>query len=371
MASLEIKRIAKTFGAQSVLPGISLEVPDKEFVVILGPSGCGKSTLLRIVAGLEIASAGSVSFGGAPVDHLSPGQRNVAMVFQNYALYPHLSVAANIGFGLRRATLSRKEKRAAVQEIARLLEIESLLDRRPSELSGGQRQRVAMGRAIIRKPAVFLFDEPLSNLDARLRLQMRAEIRALHRKLPTTTLYVTHDQVEAMTMADRVVVMREGRIEQIGTPDEIYCAPQSIFVAQFIGMPAMNIVSARLDRSNSALTIAGERFAMPEFWPDEKALDGEVTLGLRPEHLSLSRTGAGLRANVDQIEPMGSETLVYLYHHGTRLCARTPPETRLASGSEVRLGLNLNRAVLFDPVTQKALYRPNPYESTTGETQWK
>ncbi len=364
MAKLELKGVRKSFDATEVLPALDLCVQDREFVVLVGPSGCGKSTLLRIVAGLEAASAGDILFDDISVADLSPGQRNVAMVFQNYALYPHLSVATNIGFGLRRARMSRAQKAAAVREIAALLEITPLLNRRPAALSGGQRQRVAMGRAIIRNPAVFLFDEPLSNLDARLRMQMRTEIRALHRKLPTTTLYVTHDQIEAMTMADRVVVMNAGRIEQIGTPSEVYDRPRTLFVAGFMGMPAMNLIPARLVQDGGPLMLAvgATRQPVPQHW--QAAFTGQVprdvTLGLRPEHLGLRTDGAGLPALVEQLEPTGSETLIYLQQDALRLCARTTPDTVLRTGAQVQLDLPLDRAIVFDPKTELALIHPLP-----------
>ena len=367
LAQVELNQISKSFGATGVLHDICLSVPDREFTVLVGPSGCGKSTLLRIVAGLESASAGDILFDGRAVNQLSPGQRNVAMVFQNYALYPHLSVASNIGFGLRRSNLSRKEKRAAIEEIARLLEIEPLLARRPSALSGGQRQRVAMGRAIIRNPDVFLFDEPLSNLDARLRMQMRAEIRALHRKLPTTTLYVTHDQIEAMTMADRVVVMNAGRIEQIGTPSEIYNAPRTSFVAGFIGMPAMNMIDTRLQ--DGALAVGATRLPLSPDWHAAISRHDckNLVLGLRPEHLRLRHDSAGLPAIVDLVEPTGSETLIYLHHDTLRLCARSAPETDLRPGSQVYLDPQLDRAVLFDAQSGLALALPEPTFAKTGD----
>ncbi|MGY6549005.1 MAG: ABC transporter ATP-binding protein [Roseinatronobacter sp.] len=355
MAQVVLEDVCKAFEHTQVLHDITLSIADREFVVLVGPSGCGKSTLLRLVAGLDVASGGDIRFDGASVTDLSPGQRNVAMVFQNYALYPHLSVAANIGFGLRRARLPRAEKRAAVQEVARLLEIEELLARRPAALSGGQRQRVAMGRAIIRKPAVFLFDEPLSNLDARLRMQMRTEIRALHRKLPTTTLYVTHDQTEAMTMGDRVVVLNQGRIEQIGTPAEIYNAPRTRFVAGFIGMPAMNMIPTHLH--DDLLVLGSVRLASTPALRRALAERGarDLVLGLRPEHLSLRGDGGGLPARVDQVEPTGSETLVYLHHDTLRLCLRAPPECALRPGAQVHLDLDLDRAVIFDPQSGLAL----------------
>ncbi len=355
MADVHLEHIDKSFGPAQVLTDISLDIADQEFVVLVGPSGCGKSTLLRLVAGLDSVSSGDIRFGATSVKDLSPGERNVAMVFQNYALYPHLTVAANIGFGLRRMRMTRQQKRAAVLDVARLLEIEELLSRRPAALSGGQRQRVAMGRAIIREPAVFLFDEPLSNLDARLRMQMRSEIRALHRKRPTTTLYVTHDQTEAMTMGDRVVVLNKGRIEQIGTPSEIYNQPRSCFVAGFIGMPPMNMIPIR--RSEDALWIGAYRLPLSD--AQQRALAGysnrDLILGLRPEHLRLRPTSGGVPAVVDHIEPTGSETLVYVHHDAQRLCLRAAPDVAPQPGAQVHLDFTLERAVIFDPETELAL----------------
>jgi len=287
MASVSFRGVKKSFGATPVIHGFDMAVRDGEFIVIVGPSGCGKSTLLRMVAGLESISEGEIAIGERVVNQLEPKDRDIAMVFQNYALYPHMSVADNMAYGLKIRGLPKADIEARVTRAAQILELSALLKRKPRELSGGQRQRVAMGRAIVREPAVFLFDEPLSNLDAKLRVQMRAELQALHRRLATTSLYVTHDQVEAMTLAQRMVVMNGGRAEQIGAPLEVYARPASTFVASFIGSPPMNL------------------------FPGERQ-EGEVLLGVRPEHLEpCAESDAKLMVDVDLVEPLGSDTLVY------------------------------------------------------------
>jgi len=300
MAELAFRDVRKSYGGTEVIHGVSMDVADGEFVVIVGPSGCGKSTLLRMVAGLEPITSGEIRIGGRVVNQLEPKDRDIAMVFQNYALYPHMSVYENMSYGLRIKGMPKQEIDSRVQKAAAILELSSYLDRRPRQLSGGQRQRVAMGRAIVREPAVFLFDEPLSNLDAKLRVQMRAELQSLHRRLGTTSLYVTHDQVEAMTLAHRMIVMNAGRAEQIGAPLEVYARPATTFVAAFIGSPPMNLI------------------------PRER--DGrKVLFGVRPEHLEpCAEAQASLVAEVDLIEPLGADTLVYGHvgEDGTRIAAR-------------------------------------------------
>ncbi|NDV01201.1 ABC transporter ATP-binding protein [Pseudoroseicyclus tamaricis] len=360
MSELVLDGISKSFGDTEVVHGIDLTVAENEFVVLVGPSGCGKSTTLRMVAGLEAISSGELRIGGERVNDRSPGERDVAMVFQNYALYPHMSVAQNIAFGLRRRKLSRAERDAAVLEVAKLLEIEPLLDRRPRALSGGQRQRVAMGRAIIRDPQVFLFDEPLSNLDARLRLQMRLEIKRLHARKPVTTLYVTHDQTEAMTMADRVVVMNEGRIEQAGPPMEIYRNPRTRFVAEFIGAPAVNLFDARLTGgSDDGLWIEladGTRLSVPASRRAgcESYAGQPVVFGLRPEDIVIE-AGDGPVAPVQMVETMGAETLAYLGFGGTEACARLTGDSVPSRGDQVHLRLGLERMILIDPTTDRVI----------------
>ncbi|MBV8915785.1 MAG: sn-glycerol-3-phosphate ABC transporter ATP-binding protein UgpC [Acetobacteraceae bacterium] len=308
MASVSIRSVRKAFGATQILHGVSIEIADGEFTVLVGPSGCGKSTLLRMIAGLEEITQGEIAIGGRVVNKVPPKQRDIAMVFQNYALYPHMTVRDNMAFSL---TLAKAPKEAIAERVGRaasILGLSALLDRYPRQLSGGQRQRVAMGRAIVRDPQVFLFDEPLSNLDAKLRVQTRAELKDLHQRLKTTTIYVTHDQIEAMTMADKIVVMNHGRIEQIGSPLELYDRPANQFVAGFIGSPAMNFLPGRIEAG-------GFRAEGGSLWPLPSAAANAngraVVYGVRPEHLQLSGNGAGVPLTVQVIEPTGSETQVY------------------------------------------------------------
>jgi sn-glycerol 3-phosphate transport system ATP-binding protein len=308
MGSISLRNIEKAYGfgpkANKVIHGVSAEIPDGEFVVIVGPSGCGKSTLLRMVAGLEEITGGEVHIGGRLVNRLEPAERDIAMVFQNYALYPHMSVFDNMAYGLKIAKLPKAEIEARVQKAAKILELGTLLQRKPRELSGGQRQRVAMGRAIVRQPQVFLFDEPLSNLDAKLRAQTRLEIRKLHAELGVTSLFVTHDQVEAMTLAQRMIVMNAGRIEQIGTPEEVYGTPASIFVAGFIGSPPMNLLRGTAD--GSRFTVGGQTLPLPRSAPRA----GALLLGVRPEHAQIDPAGPW-PMRVEMLEMLGAERLVY------------------------------------------------------------
>ena len=301
MAEVRIRDVMKSYGALQVVHGVNVDISDGQFVVLVGPSGCGKSTLLRMIAGLEGISSGTISIGDRVVNNLPPAERDIAMVFQNYALYPHKTVAANMGFPLKMARMNKAEIARRVANAAEILGLTPYLNRFPRAMSGGQRQRVAMGRAIVRDPQVFLFDEPLSNLDAKLRVQMRGEIRELHQRLGTTTVYVTHDQIEAMTMADRIVVMRDGRISQVGAPLEVYDRPANTFVAGFIGSPAMNLISG---------VVQGGRFAAPDVDLPLPAGSGvvegqKITYGIRPEHLTLS--DQGLPASVVVVEPTGAE----------------------------------------------------------------
>jgi len=302
MATVTLKDVKKSFGTTDVIHGISTDIADGEFIVIVGPSGCGKSTLLRMVAGLETVSAGEVFIGDERANDKEPMDRDIAMVFQNYALYPHMSVRQNMGYGLKIAKMPKDQIDAKVVEAAKLLQLEPLLDRKPKQLSGGQRQRVAMGRAIVREPAVFLFDEPLSNLDAKLRVQMRLEIKELQSKLGITSLYVTHDQVEAMTMADRMIVMNGGVAEQVGTPLEVYETPRTLFAAQFIGSPAMNIIDAQV---KDGKVILGDQLVA-----DAIGADGPVKFGVRPEHLVADDAGP-IRVRVKIAEPLGANTLLH------------------------------------------------------------
>ena len=340
MATLELVDVVKRFGDTEVVGGESLAVADGELVVFVGPSGCGKSTLLRLVAGLETLSGGEIRIGGERVDHLPPADRGIAMVFQSYALYPHKDVRGNLGFALKHARVERAEIERRVDEAARILGLEDLMDRRPRELSGGQRQRVAIGRAIVREPEVFLFDEPLSNLDAALRVHMRVEILKLHRRLGATMVYVTHDQVEAMTLADRIVVLRAGRIEQVGTPLELYREPANRFVAGFIGSPAMNFLDARV--AGGRVGVGGGDVA-PAPLPD-----GPCTLGIRPEHLARDPGGA-LAGTVEVFEHLGGESFVHLaLDDGQALVAKLDGDETFRPGQALRLGVAAGRCHVFD-----------------------
>jgi sn-glycerol 3-phosphate transport system ATP-binding protein len=351
MASVSLRGVRKSYEGVEVIHGVDCEIEDSEFVVILGPSGCGKSTLLRMIAGLEAITGGEIAIGGRVVNHLEPKDRDIAMVFQNYALYPHMSVYDNMAYGLRLRGMSKAEIDARVQQAARILELGNFLQRKPRQLSGGQRQRVAMGRAIVREPAVFLFDEPLSNLDAKLRVQMRVEIRRLHQSIRTTSVYVTHDQVEAMTLGDRLIVMNAGRAEQIGSPMEIYERPATTFVAGFIGSPAMNMLPARFTGDGESIELNGVRLPMNA--PTQHA-GREVTLGIRPEHVVLSPGEAGaLKFPVDFVEALGADTLAHGYLGNGRiaLTVRLPGSVRVAAGDALSLLLPPQSLHLFDSET--------------------
>jgi multiple sugar transport system ATP-binding protein len=312
MGAVTLRNLEKAFGAVKVLQGIDINIREGEFVALVGPSGCGKSTLLRIIAGLEDATAGDIEIGGKPVNDLSPRDRNIAMVFQSYALYPHMNVGDNMSFNLKLSGVPKQVIRERVAEAARMLDLTNLLDRKPSQLSGGQRQRVAMGRAIVRQPSAFLFDEPLSNLDAKLRVQMRTEIKALHQKVKTTSIYVTHDQIEAMTLADRIVVLNGGRIAQEGSPLELYRRPANRFVATFIGSPAMNMLNAIVDEDAGRLFARfedGSRLLLPEanIGPDQ-----DIVIGIRPEAVDLASTENRIKGTINVIEPTGAQTYLML-----------------------------------------------------------
>ncbi|HXM82464.1 MAG TPA: sn-glycerol-3-phosphate ABC transporter ATP-binding protein UgpC [Burkholderiales bacterium] len=349
MATVAFNEIHKSFGSTKVVHGISLEINEGEFMVLVGPSGCGKSTLLRMLAGLEEISAGTIAIDGRVVNDLESKDRDIAMVFQSYALYPHMTVRDNMGFSLK---LRNDEKRRIDERVARaakILNLEPYLGRYPRELSGGQRQRVAMGRAIVRDPKVFLFDEPLSNLDAKLRVAMRAEIKALHQRLKTTTVYVTHDQVEAMTMADRIAVMNEGRIEQLGEPLDLYDRPANLFVAQFIGSPAMNVFEGVL--RNGSVEALGERWPAPA---SARGADGRaVKYGIRPEHLVLGR--AGVPAEVVVVEPMGHETELLVKINDIDLVVVMHGRSAAAPGEKILLAPQAANAHLFDAASGRRL----------------
>jgi multiple sugar transport system ATP-binding protein len=362
MAKVQLRDVRKSYGDLQVIHGVSMDIDDGEFVVILGPSGCGKSTLLRTVAGLETITGGDIVIGDRVVNKLEPKDRDIAMVFQNYALYPHMSVRENMAYGLKIRGLALTDIEARVARAAGILELSQLLDRRPRQLSGGQRQRVAMGRAIVREPAVLLFDEPLSNLDAKLRVQMRIEIKKVHQKVRTTTVYVTHDQVEAMTLADRVVVMNKGKIEQIGTPNELYHKPATRFVAGFIGSPAMNFIPCRLEDAGGKLNLRlSDRISFP--LPPARAArynalprTEKLLLGIRPEHITEAH--AHLEPGVetfdtvlDVTEPMGMETLVYFTLDGTPICGRVNPNAGAKDGAPMRLAMDLNNMHLLNEAT--------------------
>jgi multiple sugar transport system ATP-binding protein len=366
MAQVTLSKVVKMFDQTEAVRGIDLDIADQEFVVLVGPSGCGKSTTLRMIAGLEETTAGEITIGGQVVNDLPPKDRDIAMVFQNYALYPHMTVFENMSFGLRLKKFPKAEIKQRVERAARILDITELLGRRPRQLSGGQRQRVAMGRAIVRNPKVFLFDEPLSNLDAKLRVQMRTEIKKVHQQVRTTTVYVTHDQVEAMTLADRVVVMNGGRIEQMGTPHELYHSPKTRFVAGFIGSPAMNFIPCRLVESGGALAVRlADGLSLPV--PAERTAiyrphaNRDLVLGIRPEHITETRSysgGAEFTMPVDVVEPMGMETMVYFIIDGIEICARVTPEAALAPGERMRFMAEMRHMHLIDPKTEQVIEVP-------------
>ncbi|GGY23045.1 sn-glycerol-3-phosphate import ATP-binding protein UgpC [Paludibacterium paludis] len=355
MATLSLHHVGKSYpgAARAALESIDVEVADGEFVVIVGPSGCGKSTLLRMVAGLEAISEGEIRVGGRRVNELEPKDRDIAMVFQNYALYPHMSVADNMGYALKIRGMPKREIAERVGRVAAILELEPLLARKPRELSGGQRQRVAMGRAIVREPAVFLFDEPLSNLDARLRGQMRQEIQALHRRLRTTSLYVTHDQVEAMTLADRVILLDKGRIEQIGTPEAIYDSPASMFVAGFIGSPPMNLLPARIGADGRSLVSGAGRIALPEGCAPLAGRD--VVFGIRPEHLRPDDHPDALILEVTSVEKLGADNHVFGMAGGHALTLKVPHHVAPEPGSRLPVMPDVRRLHVFDPVSQRRI----------------
>ena len=366
MANVALRKVVKKYDRTEAVRGIDLDIADKEFIVLVGPSGCGKSTTLRMIAGLEEVTDGEILIGGDLVNDVPPKDRDIAMVFQNYALYPHMTVYENMSFGLRLKKFPKPEIKSRVEHAARILGITELLERRPRQLSGGQRQRVAMGRAIVRNPKVFLFDEPLSNLDAKLRVQMRTEIKKVHQTVKTTTVYVTHDQVEAMTLADRVVVMNAGTIEQLGTPHDLYHTPRTKFVAGFIGSPAMNFLNCQLaEAAGGGLSTRlgnGLTFKVPADRTQryKSHVGRDLLFGLRPEHITERR--GDLRpdfqefdATLDVVEPMGMETMVFFPVNGTEICGRVAPAAAKNAGESMRLYADLNHMHLIDPVSDVVL----------------
>jgi multiple sugar transport system ATP-binding protein len=347
VATVEIRSVHKKFGSVEVIHGVDVGIGDGEFVILVGPSGCGKSTLLRMIAGLEEVTAGEIRIADRVVNDVPAKDRNIAMVFQNYALYPHMTVAQNMGFSLKLRRAPRVEIEARVKRAAEILGLTELTDRYPRQLSGGQRQRVAMGRAIVRDPEVFLFDEPLSNLDAKLRVAMRSEIKELHQRLKTTTVYVTHDQIEAMTMADKIVVMRDGVVEQMGSPLDLYDKPQNLFVAGFIGSPSMNFLSGRLKVNGHAAFASDGGFVLPVADPPASSDDRPLICGVRPEHLSIDANG--LPAEVVVVEPTGSETQVVARHGDKEITCLFRERITAKPGETIRISANPTLIHLFDP----------------------
>jgi multiple sugar transport system ATP-binding protein len=375
MPGLSVTDVYKTFGTVEVLKGINIEIDEGQFLILVGSSGCGKSTLLNMIAGLESVTRGEIRIGSRLVNHLPPKNRDIAMVFQSYALYPSMTVRENISFGLEIRKVPRAEQKAIVENVSELLQISHLLDRKPRQLSGGQRQRVAMGRALARNPTLFLFDEPLSNLDAQLRLEMRAEIKMMHRRLGKTICYVTHDQIEAMTLGDRIAVMKDGVIQQFGTPQAIYDSPANMYVAGFIGAPPMNFIAGQLQAVGAGVGLAVDTglgvsvLRLPFETHDVRSHIGTaVVVGLRPERITDDRSGDGaarhnaqrIEVRVDVIEPTGPDTFVISQLNGTRLVSRVHPSTVIAPSQTIALLFDLSKAVMFDPASGARLEDVRP-----------
>ncbi|MCF8091181.1 MAG: sn-glycerol-3-phosphate ABC transporter ATP-binding protein UgpC [Desulfotignum sp.] len=366
MTELKFTNVVKRYGKTQVVHGINLEIRDKEFLVLVGPSGCGKSTVLRMIAGLEEISEGTLTIGGKIVNDVAPKDRGLAMVFQNYALYPHMNVFNNMSFGLKLSNTPKKDIQRRVQEVAAILGLEDLLLRKPHELSGGQRQRVAMGRAMVRKPSVFLFDEPLSNLDAKLRIQMRAEIKLLHQRVNSTIVYVTHDQVEAMTLADRIVVLRDGHIEQVGTPLDLFFNPVNTFVAGFIGTPPMNLTPGSIETKNGAVTVkfdGGLEIPVPPRNGTDLLPGQKVVMGLRTEEIILSDREDDsfpeewiFSGTTKVVETLGNESHLHVDFNGVSLIAKGEGRKIVKPGEKISLGFNLEQMHLFDSETTKVVY---------------
>ena len=370
MSSLSIRNVVKRFGSVQVLKGINIEAQDGEFLILVGPSGCGKSTLLNMIAGLDTITSGEIAIGGRIVNDLSPKDRDIAMVFQSYALYPNMSVRDNICFGLRIRKVPRDKQEEVVAQVAKTLQMEHLLDRMPSQLSGGQRQRVAMGRALARDPMLFLFDEPLSNLDAKLRVEMRTEIKLLHERLKATIVYVTHDQIEAMTLGDRIAVMKEGEVRQLATPQEVYDNPADLFVASFIGSPSMNFIRYPVVAEDGALGVQlredAERLVFRAPQAAQAALrewvGKEAIMGIRPEQITDRSPWSGENphvvshsAKVEVVQPTGPDTLVLIHLNGTPVTCRVHPESAPHPGDRMQLMFDLSKLIFFDPQSEKRI----------------
>lgn len=359
MGSLLIDNVTKSFGDTKILKGINIDIDDGEFLILVGPSGCGKSTLMNIIAGLEESTSGKLELGGVDVTTAPPKDRDIAMVFQSYALYPTMNVARNISFGLEMRKVPKVERDKVVLEVAKLLQIDHLLDRKPSQLSGGQRQRVAMGRALAREPRVYLFDEPLSNLDAKLRVEMRTEIKKLHKRLGTTIVYVTHDQIEAMTLADRIAVMKDGIVQQLGTPDEIYNDPANMFVAGFMGSPPMNFIEADVVEGDVTIKSAGQQYKLRLPCAEAIRASGKsrIVLGIRPEMITepkpeeLSDWLHPIIMDIEVVEPMGADTMALALWNGTEINARLSPKAGKSAGKGTEIQVNTQFAVAFDLAT--------------------
>lgn len=366
MATLTIENVRKTYGDVEVLKGINLAIESGEFLILVGPSGCGKSTLMNTIAGLESLTDGEIYINNQPISHLAPKDRNIAMVFQSYALYPSMSVSKNIEFALEIAKVPKQERQQKIQQVAKLLQIDHLLERKPGQLSGGQRQRVAIGRALAREPAIYLFDEPLSNLDAKLRVDMRTELKKLHQRLKTTIVYVTHDQIEAMTLADRIAVMKDGIVQQFGSPQELYDNPANRFVAGFIGSPSMNFIDANVLTYNNTLCVALDNqgqalhLPLPEHYSQalQPYLNKTITLGIRPEQITHRRVhkldeshSIVFQATVNVTEPTGADTLVMITLNQTEITCRVDPRQSANAGERITLMADMSKAVLFDPQT--------------------
>ena len=370
MAGLSIENLRKSFGSVEVLKGINLEIEDGGFLVLVGPSGCGKSTLLNTIAGLEEINSGDVKIGGVSVNGLHPSKRDIAMVFQSYALYPNMNVAKNISFGMEIRGVGKPEINKAIHEVASLLQIEELLTRKPSQLSGGQRQRVAMGRALVRNPQVYLFDEPLSNLDAKLRVDMRTEIKRIHQRLKTTIVYVTHDQIEALTLATKIAVLKDGTLQQAGSPDEIYNNPENIFVADFMGSPSMNLMKARVEKKKKGVQVIIENTGAAEIFLPVEGVHGldnydgqEVVFGIRPEALTDTESADKSSGSkiipkpvlIEVVEPAGSDTFAVSHIGGIQAVARLRADTKVQAGNVIKLAFNMSKTVFFDVKTEQRI----------------